>query len=155
MHRNLVIATGQVYGAKVSRPSHVIDDFREVTHAEGIISCFFIEGSVINTQSERVILFLCTGHIGAVYGEQNGLVTFCSSSLLISLFTSALQAVETRHDLIIGVSSTNGMRCVMVIERPLFPGPAKTPWYLFSNFNSLAFWSAVSYSDLGHWILTR
>ena len=57
VHRNLVIAAGQVYGAKVSRPSHVIDDFREFTRGEGIISCFSIEGSVIYAQSERAIRF--------------------------------------------------------------------------------------------------
>ena len=95
---------------------------------------------------------LRTEHIGAAYGEQDCIMTFCSTSLLISLFTSALQAMGTRRDLIIGVSSTNGMRCVTVVERPSFPGPAKTLRCLFSNFNSLAFWSAVSWLSTVTWL---
>ena len=51
VHLNLVIAAGQGYGPKVYRPSHVIDVFKKVTGKEGIISCFFIEISVIRTQS--------------------------------------------------------------------------------------------------------
>ena len=42
VHRNLVIVAGQVYGAKVSRPSHVIDDLREVTRRKGMIFCFHL-----------------------------------------------------------------------------------------------------------------
>ena len=124
--------------AKVSRLSHVMDDFREVTRGEGIISCFSLRAWQ-STHSQREPSFLRTGHIRAAYGEQDGLTTFCSSSLLISLFTSALQAVATRRDLINGVSSPNGMPCFTVVERPSFPGPAKTPRCLFGNFNTLTF----------------